>query len=177
MLPGEPSGPIQVAPAGLLGFLQLKSPAGRNPTVLFDSVQPTIDLFNFWMQSRVIDDTVNTQNLVAGSGGFTAWSTPIIVPQGETWFITNYSILATLAAGDTVTQMRPIVRYNPLVGVTPFGRLGTDVATSNAASRIIVAAENFWLPPGAELGIFTTSTVSAGNIACLGYLHKTILKT
>jgi hypothetical protein len=171
---GEPSGPIQVPPLGLLGFLQLKSPQGRNPTWLEDTVQPTVDQFSMWMQARVDDYPAQSANLPTGTGGNVSWATPLIVPVGELWWVENYTVMAICAAGDSVTNITPAVRYNFLATST-FGRLG-DAGSAGASERTIVSARGFWAQAGQELLFYYGKATSAGNITVLGYIHRTVLR-
>jgi len=157
-------GPIQVLPAGLLGLLQLKSPAGKNPQVMEGNVQPVFDLERYYLNqaSEVVSDASVTETTTAGFRFFT--TNPLVVPADQWWFVHNYTVYPTadLVAGDSVRNFSVGVRWRT-VAPMQWARLGNDVVAGNTTGDALAAfAENFWLPPGSELG-FQITLVAAVN--------------
>lgn len=159
------SGPIQVLPAGLLGFLQLKSPAGRNPEVLQGDVQPTIDMLQFYLNQQAIHAVQGATTVAAGSGsGNQLFAGPsIIVPLDEWWFVHMFTVqFSPLTAGDIVTGFCPMAYLDPNAPSARFHLLGKPLYGRPTGGIPVATAFNFWLPPGARLGAYIdTYTLAA----------------
>jgi len=161
------SGPLQVIPAGLLGFLQLKN-AGQNPRDLVDSVQPTFDLWRHYLASYgEIWNQASTfiQAGPVGAVGFGAFNTlPIVVPTQQWWYVHSYNVRVVVAAGDTY-RYQCAYRTNQLstahVEIADSGNVVTaDAATWDPNKTF----RDFLVPPGTEFGIWATLlTVSGAN--------------
>lgn len=82
--------PIQLAPSGVLGLLQLKN-NGRNPSTLMDSVQPTLDL---WPQYLLTNgEQILSANIAVNATGGAGPAVPdCLVPEGECWAVQLFSI-------------------------------------------------------------------------------------
>lgn len=167
------SGPIQIVPPGLLGYLNIKN-AGNNPSDLLDTVQPTLDLRDWWFQARLEVTTV-TQSFLAttASVGFKAFTTnPVTVPQGQMWYVTEYVVAANIStAADTITMAAAL--ETDLVNLT-FCTLGPNERdVINARARFLVARADrpFWLPAGSLLGAVVYDCLAAVNITVLGGLR------
>jgi hypothetical protein len=173
-MPGEFSGPIQIPPLGLLGFLQLKSPAGMNPSWMRDDVSPGIDLWDLWMQARVESLAVQTALVPTNAGGFISAPIPIVVPDREMWWVENFSIHSFVQAGDTVNKIRPALRYNNLAP-SAFGRLGEDIDSGVAGQNCLVGAGGFFAPPGSQLGIWFGNVISGTTVQCNMYVRRSVL--
>lgn len=163
MKPGDGSGPIQLNPPGLLALLQVKN-SGKNPTVLLDSVSPTVDMGTWYMRSMQEYSQV-VGNLPADGSGTLGVS--ISVPQGEWWFVHELGLEVRAGAADaaatcifglvmrplSVSNALPITQWSqPLVGsatLRPFG---------------FAVARGFWAPPGAPLFAEGHYTVGATNL-------------
>lgn len=159
------SGVIQTLPSGLLGLLQLKQ-QGQNPSPLREDVQPTTDLTQFWFQNQMRDLTLDFtgphNTLVAtGANGSKGFGT-IVVPNGELWYIENFSVNANLLAAETCRYALQFI--DSVVGMQYF--LTPDVADIITARTrsICVSTRNFWLSSGRILGIQVFDILTAGNI-------------
>lgn len=162
------SGPIQLLPAGLLGLLQLKSPAGRNPEVLEGNVQPTIDLLEqYLLQASEVWNINSSVALPTGQGARRFSPNSMIVPQSEYWYVHRYTIwTATLAAGDTVTGVLPAIYETPVgavrVVILPSWNQRGGAATTGQQS--VNGAGGFWARPGSELGFWLEGLVAAATV-------------
>jgi hypothetical protein len=179
------SGPIQILPRGLLGWLQLKQ-QGTNPSQLADFVQPTLDLTPHYreQQAQVLDQNSGI-SLTTGNVGFVAWSPlSIIVPPNETWWVTAYDIATStiVVADDTVFSCG--IRYNT-VGTIRHGLCPGMHAPSPPLSSVAVvnrlkraSCNSFWAPPGSELGVeidaLTAVTTITFNVNAFRYVPMRI---
>jgi hypothetical protein len=162
--PDDVFGPLQVLPQGLLGFLNIKN-NGLNPEWLRNSVQPVLDLQQWWFNTQASDLGSGATVLVADNGtGFNSFTTPqVAVPNGEFWFVTDCTIrTGALAATDACSfSVGYILPPSPF---TTF-QLGVRTSASGAAgvaSQGIASARMFWLPPGAVLAVANETNESAG---------------
>jgi len=176
--PGEGSGPIQIIPPGLLGLLQLKSPAGQNPHVLNHDVQPSIDLQPWWLRANRQVWGPNSGLTVAAAviNDFQAFSpNAIIVPQNQWWYVHSYSMSAASSAGGTAQGLRQAMRWNT-VGTIKYRALGENESNVSAAlGARLIGATDFWMPPGSELGFWIGSVLVADLGVTLRGLDYTVL--
>jgi hypothetical protein len=175
----ELSGPIQVLPSGLLGFFGIKSPAGRNPTVMPDVLQPVIDLIPWYFNTQSQgDNVVHLIDLNTTFSGFSGFVNGIVVPQNEYWFVEYYSVFsALLVAGDAIA-FSPAFQ-NPTAGTTQDFLL-TDLPESQFFSgpnnRAAKTARDFWLPPGSSLGAYYRAVTTSTSIRMTGNLRYTAMR-
>jgi hypothetical protein len=170
MRAAEPSGPIQLIPPGLLGLLQIKSPAGQNPNVLNADVQPCVDILPWWLRANRQVWAANSGINIAAAiiNDFMAFSpNSIIVPQNQWWYIHSYNVAVAAGAAGTALGVRQAMRWNT-VGTIKYQALGEGPARSNepltaASGAILLKAEGFWMPPGSELG-FYVGVVTGGDL-------------
>lgn len=151
---------IQVQPAGLFSFLQLKGSPG--PRVFAEQVLPTLDLSAFYRAGRLqtLDNSVTLVSTV-GTGS------TLVVPPGENWLVAGVmGALSTPSAVGTIMAAR--------VAVAPPGGFSFDLAqvpvlgtgfTSVAATDQV--NNGFWFPTPQ---IFTpgTSFITALTRPCGG---------
>ena len=172
------SGPIQTIPQGLLGLLQLKQ-AGRNPDQLSETVAPTVDMLTLWLNRQNVDLSINviggasTRNQPTATPGEFVFSVlPIVVPPGQTWWITDYTVKATLAAAETLVFAPAILGglfFNSMLAAPV-----NDIITARARF-VSCFARNFWLLPGQGLGYFCFDSVTAGNIVVTGTIRGVVI--
>ncbi len=161
MNPGEPSGPIQLIPPGLLGLLQIKSPAGQNPNVLNADVQPTLEMLDLYLRT-------NQEVWGSNSGVTVAVSAPatvvqfspnaIVVPAQEWWYVHHYSVSALPGAGGFVIAPRLGMLLNR-TGTIRYIVLGPESyipggGITSTTGAMMFSAKGFWMPPGSELGMY-----------------------
>lgn len=170
------SGPIQTAPLGLLGLLNLKN-LGRNPKSMEDDVQPVMDITSLYLQGQVEDlpDMTLARTALAG-GGFSQWATPVLVPAGEAWYVHNYTVFCTMVAGDTVTGMAPLVRVAQAT-TSQFAMFGDKASSRVGQGSLMSGCGGFWLVSGAELGFFAEAVLTAGSVSFIGWAHITRVAT
>jgi hypothetical protein len=87
--------PIQLIPAGYLGFFQAKT-MGRNPAEAAEYVQPTLDMWKTY-RAPFRRFTRQTANVSATGLGLGAWT--VSVPQGFFWAIDYIHLYVGTAAG------------------------------------------------------------------------------
>lgn len=168
------SKPVQIIPPGFLGFLQLKN-NGVNPTELPDNLQPVIEMRDWMLQARARDwpPGFSQRALAPGTYGYLPFTNPISVPNNEQWYVWQYTARAVLTATDGLALR---VAYRSIVtGTTPVHVLGSVSSASGAGAVAAISAQPFWLPPGAELGLYVEGIVSAGTIAVAGEVRYTPL--
>jgi len=182
VLPREPSGPIQAIPAGLLGFFNLKN-VGRNPAVMPDTVQPTLELRDWYFESLAVFDlephsiTFNPALGVTGFNPYTLATVNMSVPENEFWWVEQLSLRAILGAATDKLSFAPAYRARPLgtqdivLGQPSEYFVGDGTGGAYAA----VTASGFFLPAGAQLGIWIQKIASAGTITVDSTLRYTPL--
>lgn len=169
------SGPIQIIPPGLLGFLQLKN-GGTNPRDLEENVQPTFELWRHYLNATAEEGTGDSANVVSGTNGFVSFNTN--VSNGEWWYI-HYFMAQGLgvAAADTLS-IAPAFNAQVAAGGISIA-LAPMVSTSalTVASSPFNVARDVLVPPGAGLGAFVGHVLSAaGNWPLRGRWRFTRLK-
>jgi hypothetical protein len=158
-------GPIQLIPPGLLGLLQLKN-IGKNPSQLLDEVRPIMDILPMWYEAVAEELSGFSRTPVTGNNGFASWTVPQIVPQGEIWWVMQYTVVTSeMGVGDSgqfgVGWQLPSVNHTYAVG---------DISAINSGvGRCIAHGEQFFLPPGGELLWFTNDVVNATAFTLNGF--------
>jgi len=168
--PGEPSGPIQLIPPGLLGLLQIKSPAGQNPNVLNADVQPVMDIHEYWLRANRQVWALNSGiTLAAGTyNTFTALSpNGIDCPQNQWWYVHSVTMTFTVGAASSYVMGNLAMRWNS-VGTIRWRTLGAPSrpgTLTSADGEIAYRAEDFWMPPGSSLGVNVGIIAGAAGLA------------
>lgn len=173
---GEPfNGPVQVSPEGLLGFLQLKN-TGQNPHRLAWDYQMAIEARDWLFASRAQATAVASMNLAAGVTGFNVFTTnPIVVPNGEMWYVHSYSVLASLVNGETIYFRTAYALPN----IAAFFGCGDAIQLSGAATArvamVTMHPPGLFLPAGHQLGFYVSVNEGAANIEVSGTARYTRL--
>lgn len=164
------SGPLQVIPRGFLGFFQLKN-GGVNPTEMPDSLQCVLEMRDWYFNANAETFDVGSVAVAGGTTGNVAWTSPVIVPNDEFWWVTEYNArtAALLAADTSEFCMCYVAPVGAAQGIYQLGGMSTVKTGPNA--RAYAFARGFWLPPGAELQLLIASNASAGNITYAGSLR------
>lgn len=169
-----PSGPIQLIPPGFLGLLALKN-MGRLPDFLQGNVQPTLEMGDWYLRSAIEpwDQTSNVLVPAGAGGAFVPFGTgPITVPEGEWWFVHDYSVTAEVTNPDTAQDVALSWRYQGagfnrfVVWADPYARTALLAPGAASSVRSAMYASGFWLPSGAELGVYTGVVTGATGVAC-----------
>ena len=148
--------PIQVIPPGLLGLLQIKS-NGRRPGILADQVQGNIELRDWYMTARRVDNfalfggamtTGNVPTASPGGHAFNVAGVPCVVPPGQIWWVEQFSGFGALAAADTI-------RFNLSITTGSGASFGVsndylDTITARARQFEVHIDRGFWAFPGDE---------------------------
>lgn len=150
-----PSGPIQVIPPGLLGMLQLKN-VGQLPDVLQGNVQPVLELRDWLLHANELYGLASL-NQAAGNYDSTmvSMNTPVVIPQGEWWYL--HDITAYLVLGNTDTLNGGFgIAFEPLPNVLQLNlsEKQYQAFTAGGATTLAVSAQPAdFFPPGTEFGI------------------------
>lgn len=169
------AGPIQTIAPGLLGLLQLKQ-TGKNPETLAEIVAPVIEMRDWYMQARNLDDisllpgvTLSVNVPTAGKGNYGYANA--VVPNGQIWWVTHYWIVADLLAAETIRLAPCLLRANGnLVGLSCNDV--NDVVTARVRG-IVTTAINFWAKPGDQFGVRVFDSLTAANIAVAAGIRAT----
>lgn len=173
------SRPINVIAPGLLGFFQLKQ-SGKNPDELSDTVIPSLEMFDWYMQARLVDSFItigggasSTRTSANGVTGFVSFTTnPIEVPQGEAWWVWNYNVTTNaLPAGDSVQFAPAIAILGASVIPYPVANLSTLIQGSAAGRPAIHGASGFFAGSGARFGLYSTVNETATNVTYAGWVR------
>lgn len=165
-------GPVQVIPPGLLGFFQLKT-FGRNPAELSETLQPSLECFEWYMQAQlrdVVQDLGVPQRAIATTGPWIFSPNQVTVPNGEIWWVEHFTVrTVALVAGESI-RVAPLMQ-RPLFGTVNQFLLGGS-STAIAGEMAIARADRpFWAAPGSDLGFFVSAIATAGAISVQGYLR------
>lgn len=153
------SGPIQVIPPGLLGFLQLKN-AGTNPREFPEVLQPVMELREWYLQAFARNHTViDSVTVGAASDGFAIFPT-LITGDSVAWWVQHFSIRAELSAGSNA-KIKPAYD-NPVGGASRFlYLLGDDDEGQTPDNIAVFARQPFFLPPNSELGVYVQRNLAS----------------
>jgi hypothetical protein len=169
------SRPIQVIPPGLLGFLQLKN-SGQAPSELPDTLQGVLELRDWYFQAR-LEFSSQIHGITNGTGveGYFSFSpNTIIVPQGEWWWVEQYTITTDAIDSGEFVQIAPMM-IPQTVGTLKFFQVGdaSPIPPSTAQEyRLSCYANGFWLGSGCTLGVWCSqNALLAGSFSCNGYVR------
>lgn len=155
-----PDAPINRHPTGFLGLLDLKT-GGRNPETLFRSVQPVVDMTQFYAESPsefLLGNVVITGDTGGGFFPFTAPVGGIIVPQNEVWYVSYFSVSVgfTLAPGQSAVGM-PGRRIAGTIAGLSLGdgsqNSQASLATQLNQAHFLATTLPMLMQPGDELGL------------------------
>lgn len=162
------SGPIQVAPPGFLGFLQLKN-MGQNPSILPDTYQATIECRDWLFRGNQLYKTGTNTVATAGSG-FLAMASGALaqpVPDGEWWYVHELNAECdALPAGDKLS-IRAAYQDQVNSGLATTTIVG-DVGRIDQVTTVITTpcsvARDFFVPPTTRLGLWVEwAQIAAGT--------------
>lgn len=181
----DPSGPIQVIPPGLLGYLQIKN-VGQSPDTLIGTYQPVFDMTEWilqanavnWTQARGLAGVLAQRTLAPGAGAtgvvpFNAGGGDITTGPGEWWYVHNFTVYTQVLDLATYSVQFAAAALNPLTGVGNYMEIGTDsglvtgVATATGR-RAVSHAGGFFIPPNTRLGMFVKALEAAVSIDFFG---------
>lgn len=174
----EPVGPAQLQPPGLLGLLQLKT-GGFVPDALLQDVQPEIDMLGFWLRAARENIRQDYSRSIAGPAelnqvepllDFPGATTPLGPGSQEWWYVHSYNVRVSDTGGAVGTPVYLAPAYN-LVGGPTGGVSIALVAPMTAVPGDTywpLEARGFWLPPGAQLGVWICSYTGPIELQLIG---------
>lgn len=141
---------INRVPPGLLSLLAIKS-LGQNPSLLSDTVQPSIELYKLY-SGVYAEEMQATVSAPANVGIHTA--NAAVPGPGEIWIVSEFTLTPTaaLAAGTTYGNICPVMvsrSSNAVYSLDP----GT-VQTASAGQQLCIGVRDFILPTNFTLGMF-----------------------
>lgn len=170
------SGPVQIFPPGLLGFLQLKN-SGANPSDLTATLQTVIEARDWLFQARMLD----ALNLFGGNASVNAalgvnFFAPYVVPQNAWLYVDFYTVVASLLAADYI-RIAPVVYTFPGIAGQSQLQVGPDVNDLiTARPRTIQATgRGFFVPPASQFGFRVYDFTTAGSISVTGMIRAALL--
>lgn len=150
MDPREPSGPIQTFAPGFLELLQLKN-RGRNPAVLLDSVQPTIDMLQFYLQAQITSESVTS---LTAAGGVITFHTVLGANSQEPQWVHNFSVYVPVGAATTDVASIALVLIDPVSSAVRhvLASKTFEVPITGANRFVALSTGGFWRGAGVGLG-------------------------
>lgn len=180
--------PLNIHPQGLLDFFGVKT-GGRYPQRLADTLQPTIDLRDWYLESNALEYALIGPTWTTPQSGpvLVGWSStsPVgqltVVPNGEWWYVMQYSIQYQFDLLGTGEALTPLPCYRAAGGSTsaysvmPYCNDVAVIALSTTYQRVIANAISrpVLVPPGATIGFVQMGATAAGGsgIATIGHLR------
>lgn len=167
------SGPIQVIPPGLLGFLQLKN-SGNNPRDMPESLLMTFDVLPWYLQAKK-EIVVASSTLATDSQGFQSPPSVFNVPNSEAWYVHSHLVEVTgMALATDVLQMRCVYRSETITGADCSGPNNVPFRlvpnTAIAGTYFATASQSsFFIGPGARLSVYVEASVFAASPKTITY--------
>lgn len=132
-----PDSPLQKAPTGLLGALNLKT-QGRYPQLFGETLVPVLELTDFYLHPNRTALTFAAA-LTVGPGQVGT----LVVPDGQAWSVKGISVVLARAAGDAA--LTPEFDVNLLRGLS-FGLSIFNAQFSAVAATDLLQTRGVWLP-------------------------------
>jgi len=151
--------PISTVPQGLLDLLNLKS-QGETPSALVPSVQPTLDMFKFYLsQARETETaTVNVAAAISDGTYSMGFTTPVI-PSNQIWWIWSVTGRvqvnngAVIHGGARIWYAPTSAAGNITLALTPWSITAPAAASAElyvgaGVNRFLQQAGQFWISLG-----------------------------
>jgi len=168
------SGPIQVQPNGLLGFLQLKN-RGANPSQLEDGVQPIIDLGEWYRQTNI--ETITNRTTGNLARGLNAATVPIEVPANQWWYVTHAGARSVIPANELLWA-RLAIMGTQAAAPAMVGPLECNSASGAAVARItelfVYSEDAFWMQPGDQIYVYVSDIIGAATVANISLRYSVL---
>jgi hypothetical protein len=172
-----PIQPIQVIPNGLMGLLQLKS-LGQLPSILQTQVQPSLEMRDWYTQSRQV-----TQSTLLGAvptivGGMTtvgiAGFTPTVGPPvGFVWWVEQLTVTGQFAAAADTIRCLLVKTLSTSSTKDALGVDYTDNVNARTRQYVIKADRAFWMRPGESIAVQVNDILTASNVPASLFLQAT----
>jgi len=144
--------PLNPKADGFLSLLGLKN-QGRNPETLNLQLQPTVDLLEWYFQSRLENITATRTVPDASTSVANFGATSLVVPDREWWWIENYTVRCVTAL--VATQVIDWQLGYLIPGAANHYVLKGDRSQHNGSAALTVNpwthADGFFVPGGAQL--------------------------
>lgn len=181
-----PSGPLQIFPPGLLGFFQIKND-GRNPNVLQDALQPSLDLTEWYLWSQFERHT-GTGALSTGQLGARIIESAAVTagvglksPADEWWYVHGFTIMCnhtTAVTAADIVYIEPMMNIGGVGGgaahiwILPHVTFSSVAQTTGAAdfAYAVGTSKPFFMPPSSELMMWVVQadTTASGPLVTRG---------
>lgn len=169
MIPREPLGPVQLAPAGLLGLLQLKT-GGFNPDALRQDIQPTVEVGPYWLRAAYKTITDGYSRTDVGNGNEidilldTLTGARTLGPPADQWWYVHHVTMACFSDTNSTTDVGVGMRLPGGPGSTLADLVVGDTFDVAANATEQRSARDFWMPPGSFLGFWFGVAGAGGSI-------------
>lgn len=161
--PGFPP-PLTTRPEGLLSMLGLQTNGSYPQHLAYKELQPSLDLLNWYLESRAEIQGVNPHPLGGlGAGQFSAiWT----VPQQEVWVLLAATIAPNVGwpVGNAELQLCR-TRSNDNLSVLALGPPELVTATSLPLVRSDEAMRFLVIRPSVQIGVRIVATTAANSFA------------
>lgn len=166
--------PLTTRPEGLLSMLGLQTNGSYPQHLAYDQLQPTLDLLNWYLESRAeIQSVAGHVMNAAVPGGFTALYT---VPQQEVWVLLAFSIQPVVIATACSVQLTR-ARSNDDLSRLALGEVTPWTATTFPLCYSREHVRHLVLRPSVQIGYtYVNGGGAAGNSlnSCLRFVRCTI---
>lgn len=153
---------ISRLPYGMLGLLGIKN-GGRYPASLGGTVQPIFDntLMQLLLATSGEEFHFAAQPTVAGPGAFQAFSTSLVVPVNEVWYVGLMSVRIATSAGETITANIAVRRPNA-AATTNHIAISDPVSVIASQFADLRMTRPFFAGNGDELGVWIQAASGVG---------------
>lgn len=159
--PGFPP-PLTTRPEGLLSMLGLQTNGSYPQHLKYDELQPSLDLLNWYLESRAEIQGVNPHPLGGlGAGQFSAiWT----VPQQEVWVLLAATLAPTVPWPVSTAELQLCrTRSNDSLSVLALGAAETVTATRLPLIRSDQATRYLVVRPSVQIGVRIVQSTLANS--------------
>lgn len=147
--------PFEIAklPRGLTGLLSLRD-QGQTPKLLADHAVLTVAAEQLYLLDG--RELIDVAHQLAPAVGYNSFTNPIVVPNGECWFVWDYFVVGATAAAEAI-DIAPAYQPDGL----PIGVPLAQYQATSASSEVRVGSSRFWAPPGTTFGFVCRGVTGA----------------
>ena len=157
---------ISKLPIGLLGFFGIKN-GGEYPRSIVPTIAPTLELAGILAANY--NENISVPCIAAlgfVTGNVLATGLPAVVPAGELWLVTEFSVNAFTGVGDSMTFAAE-VRGTQNGSASVWHRSASPEYTQGASLNRVLPGRHdpFWLNAGDTIGAWFSAATNASGTA------------